>query len=124
LKQSLRAAKSWSRLFAQFSEHMDIIFLVIAAAAFSVGGLFMKLSEGLTRPLPTAGFLILFVAGATVQAVGMRRTDLSVAYIFVLGLEAALTVLLSIWYLKESCPPQRIAAIVLIIAGIAWLRST
>jgi len=103
---------------------MDILFLAIAAAAFSLGGLFMKLSAGLTRPLPTAGFLMLFVAGATVQAIGMRRSDLSVAYIFVLGLEAALTVLLSVWYLKESLPPQRIAAIVLIIAGIAWLRST
>lgn len=116
--------KSWSRLCAQFPERMDIIFLAIAAAAFSIGGLFMKLSAGLTRPLPTAGFLILFVAGASVQAIGMRRTDLSVAYIFVLGLEAALTALLSIWYLKESLPPQRMAAIVLIIAGIAWLRST
>jgi quaternary ammonium compound-resistance protein SugE len=73
---------------------MDIIFLAIAAAAFSIGGLLMKLSAGLTRPLPSAGFLILFVAGASVQAIGMRRTDLGVAYIFVLGLEAVLTVLL------------------------------
>ena len=103
---------------------MEIIFLVIAAAAFSVGGLLMKLSAGLTRPAPTAGFLILFLAGAAVQTLGMRRTDLSVAYIFVLGLEAALTVLLSVWYLKENCPPQRIAAIVLIVVGIAWLRFT
>jgi multidrug transporter EmrE-like cation transporter len=103
---------------------MDIIFLAIAAAAFSIGGLFMKLSAGATRPLATAGFLILFIGGATVQAIGMRRNDLSVAYIFVLGLEAALTVLLSVWYLKESFSPQRIAAIVLIVAGIAWLRAT
>ena len=103
---------------------MDIIFLAIAAVAFSVGGLLMKLSAGATRPLPTAGFLILFVAGATVQALGMRRNDLSVAYVFVLGLEAVVTVLLSFWYLKESIPPQRLAAIVLIVAGIAWLRWT
>lgn len=103
---------------------MDIIFLVIAAVAFSVGGLLMKLSAGLTRPAETAGFLVLFLAGAVVQTLGMRRTDLSVAYIFVLGLEAALTVLFSVWYLKENCPPQRVAAIVLIVAGIAWLRYT
>jgi multidrug transporter EmrE-like cation transporter len=103
---------------------MDIIFLVLAAVAFSVGGLLMKLSAGLTRPAPTAGFLILFLIGAIVQTFGMRRIDLSVAYIFVLGLEAALTVLLSVWYLKENCPPQRIAAIALIIFGIAWLRAT
>jgi multidrug transporter EmrE-like cation transporter len=103
---------------------MDVIFLVIAAVAFSVGGMLMKLSSGLTRPAPTAGLFILFLAGAAVQALGMRRADLSVAYIFVLGLEAAVTVLLSVWYLKEDCPPQRIVAIVLIVAGLAWLRST
>ena len=103
---------------------MDVIFLIVAAVAFSVGGLLMKLSAGLTRPAPTAGFLILFLAGAAVQTLGMRRTDLSLAYIFVLGLEATLTVLFSVWYLKEHCPPQRIAAIVLIVAGIAWLRYT
>ncbi|HZP31844.1 MAG TPA: SMR family transporter [Candidatus Acidoferrales bacterium] len=103
---------------------MDVIFLIIAALAFSVGGLLMKLSATMTRPAQTAGFLVLFVAGAAVQTLGMRRTDLSVAYIFVLGLEAALTVLFSFWYLKENLPPQRIAAIVLIIVGIAWLRWT
>jgi multidrug transporter EmrE-like cation transporter len=103
---------------------MDIIFLVLAAVAFSVGGLLMKVSAGLTRPAPTAGFLILFLIGAMLQSFGMRRTDLSVAYIFVLGLEAALTVLLSVGYLKENCPPQRIAAISVIVFGIAWLRTT
>jgi multidrug transporter EmrE-like cation transporter len=103
---------------------MEIIFLAVAAIAFSVGGLFMKLSAGMTRPAPTAAFLALFLAGAAVQTLGMRRTDLSVAYVFVLGLEAAITVLLSVLYFKESCPPQRIAAIVLVVGGIVWLRFT
>jgi|SRR5579883_16664 len=103
---------------------MDTLALIVAALAFSIGGVLMKLSAGLTRPAPTAGFLGLFVLGASLQSIGMRRTDLSVAYTFVLGVEAAVTVLLSVWYLKESCPPQRLAAIVLIVIGIIWLKST
>jgi multidrug transporter EmrE-like cation transporter len=98
--------------------------LVAAALAFSAGGVFMKLSNGLSRPAPTAAFLALFTAGAALQALGMRRDDFSVAYIFVLGLEVAVTVLLSVFYLQETLPPSRLAALLLIMAGIVWLRTT
>jgi len=98
--------------------------LFIAAAAFALGGLFMKLSVGLTRPLPTIAFLVLFCAGAAFQAIAMRNAELGVAYIFVLGAEAVLTMLLSVAVLGESCPPARVAAVILVITGIAWLRVT
>ncbi len=84
----------------------------------------MKLSAALTRPGPTFGLFALFVLGAALQALAMRRAELGTAYIFVLGAEAVITVLLSVYVLGESCPPARIAAIVLVVAGIAWLRST
>ena len=103
---------------------MTIALLVLASIAFAVGGLFMKLSAGLTRSGPTAAFLLLFIGGAVLQALGMRRLDFSVSYIFVLGLEAVVTVLLSVLYLQESCPPSRVAAILVIVGGIAWLRGT
>ena len=98
--------------------------LVAAALAFSAGGVFMKLSEGMSRPAPTAAFLALFIAGASLQAIGMRRDELSVAYIFVLGLEVVVTVLLSVVYLHESLPLSRVAAVLLVIGGMVWLRST
>lgn len=101
---------------------MEILLLTAAALAFSAGGLFMKLSAGLTRPVPTATFIVLFVAGAIVQALAMRRSDLGVTYVFVLGLEAIITVLLSAWMLHETYSPQRLGAIALVVVGIALLR--
>src|SRR3954464_2861487 len=98
--------------------------LLGAALAFSIGGVFMKLSQGMSRPAPTAAFLALFVAGAVLQALGMRRDDFSVAYIFVLGLEVVVTVLLGVFYLRESLPLSRVAAVLLVLAGIVWLRVT
>ena len=103
---------------------MDILLLTLAALAFSAGGLFMKLSAGVTRPAPTVAFIVLFVGGAVVQALAMRRSDLGVSYVFVLGLEAIATVLLSVWMLNETYSPQRIAAITLVVIGIAWLRAS
>ena len=103
---------------------MPFSFLVIASALYAIGGLFMKLSNGMSRPAPTAAFLMLFVAGAAFQALGMRRTDLVVSYIFVLGAEALVAVLLSALYLHERYPPSRVAAILVILVGMLWLKRT
>jgi multidrug transporter EmrE-like cation transporter len=103
---------------------MELLLLVVAAIAFSAGGLCMKLSAGLTQPAATAAFLALFVIGAVVQALAMRRSDLAVSYVFVLGLEAVVTMILSVWFLHEGLPPQRLAAVVLVVIGIAWLRAS
>jgi multidrug transporter EmrE-like cation transporter len=103
---------------------MPFSFLIIASALYAVGGLFMKLSSGMTRPAPTAAFLMLFVGGAVCQALGMRRTDLVVSYIFVLGAEAVVAVMLSALYLHERYPPSRVAAILIILVGMLWLKRT
>ncbi|MGO9264230.1 MAG: hypothetical protein ACLQBA_04970 [Candidatus Binataceae bacterium] len=54
---------------------MDIalIQLILASVIYAVGGLCMKLSNGLTRPFPTAILFALFMLGATLQTLGMRR---------------------------------------------------
>lgn len=103
---------------------MAFLFLVVASALYAVGGLFMKLSSGMSRPAPTIAFLILFVGGAVLQALGMRRTDLAVSYIFVLGAEALVAVALSALYLHERYPPSRVAAILVILLGMLWLKRT
>src|SRR5260370_42437736 len=108
----------------RYALEMALIQLVLASAAYAAGGLFMKQSAGLSRPRPTIAFLALFAGGATLQAAGMKSADLGVSYIFVLGVEALMTVLLSMFYLHESYRPSRIAAIALVIVGILWLRRT
>jgi small multidrug resistance pump/quaternary ammonium compound-resistance protein SugE len=103
---------------------MDTVLLALASAAFATGGVCMKLSDGLTRLWPTTGVFALFCAGAALQTVAMRRADLSVAYILVLGGEAVLTLVFSTLVLGERCSPARIAAAGLIVAGMVWLRRT
>ncbi len=101
---------------------MELLELVLASVCFAAGGIFMKLSAGVSRVAPAAAFLVLFVAGALLQALAMRRADLGVAYVFVLGLEAVLAFAFSVALFRESASPARIAAVVLIVAGIVLLR--
>ena len=101
---------------------MELLELILAAACFATGGLFMKHAAGVSRPVPTVAFALLFLAGAVLQSLGMRRFDLGVAYIAVLGIEAALAFLLSVAVLHETYSAGKIIAIVLILSGVALLR--
>lgn len=101
---------------------MAPVLLVLASIAYAVGGLFMKQSDGVTRLMPTVAFLALFVSGAMMQAFGMKQADMGVSYVFVLGLEAIAAVLLSAFVLHEGYSASRLAAIALVVIGIAWLR--
>jgi len=81
----------------------------------------MKASDGLTRIGPTIAIFVLFCGGAALQALGMRRTEMSVAYISVLGLEALSALALSWVALGERVTIPKIGALLLILGGIALL---
>jgi multidrug transporter EmrE-like cation transporter len=96
--------------------------VLLAALAFSAGGYFMKLSDGLRRPGPTAALFVLFLAGAALQAVAMRREAMSVTYVIVLGLEAVIAYLLGIGLLGEASSIWKMGGVALVVAGILLLR--
>ena len=96
--------------------------IVSAALFFTVGGVFMKLSEGLSRFWPSLLVFLFFVIGAGLQSIAMRKSDLGVTYILVLGLEAALAFSVGVFFFKESSSMTRIGGVLLIVAGIACLR--
>lgn len=103
---------------------MYILLLVIASLLFATGGLFMKLSLGLTRVVPGVLVFVFFSMGAASQAIAMKRTDMGVAYVFVLGLEAVAAFAISVLALHEKASSARILAVLLIVGGIVLLERT
>jgi multidrug transporter EmrE-like cation transporter len=101
---------------------MFTVCVVLAALAFSVGGYFMKLSDGLRQPAPTAAVFALFMAGAALQTVAMRREPMTVTYVIVLGLEAVVAYLLGACLLGEGTSVSKVGGIGLVVAGIVLLR--
>ena len=102
---------------------MNMILMIVAAVFFPVGGLCMKQSEGLTRVGPSVLLGVLFLAGAACQALAMRREEMSVTYVFVLGLESVLVCVLGVVFFEEAVTVARICAVGLITAGIVLLRA-
>lgn len=102
---------------------MYLLLASLAALAFTTGGIFMKQADGLRHALPIAGFLGLFGVGAALQSQAMQGADLGATYILVLGLEAALAYAMGVAFFGEAVTIQKSAAVVLIVVGIAFLRS-
>ena len=95
--------------------------LIAASVLFACGGLCMKYSQGLTKLNFSIGVFALFFTGAAFQAIAMKRAEMGVIYLFVLGLEALTAFALSIVVAGERVTISKIAALLLIISGIALL---
>jgi len=65
----------------------------------------------------------LFLVGAALQTLAMKREDLAVTYLWVVGLESILAFAFGVLLFSESCHPLRIAGVLLITGGIISLRS-
>lgn len=96
--------------------------IVLAALAFSAGGYFMKLADGLTVLGPSALVFTLFALGAGLQTLAMRGESMTVTYIAVLGLEAVTAYLLGTLLLREASSIGKLVGIGLVLAGIVLLR--
>lgn len=94
----------------------------LAAALYVAGGVFMKQSAGLTRWLPAASLVVVFGAGALIQAWAMKQEALGPSYVVVLGLEALLAVLAGYFVFAEQMTVKVISGVVLVVLGIILLR--
>ncbi len=64
---------------------------------------------------------VLFACGGLCMKFAMKRAEMGVIYLFVLGLEALAAFALSIVVAGERVTISKIAALVLIVSGIALL---
>ena len=101
---------------------MFLSLTVLAAMFFTSGGALMKSSEGLTRLWPSFFCMICFLCGAALQALAMRGNQMSVTYIFILGLEAALALAFGSILFHEPLTVSKLGGTVLILAGMCLLR--
>lgn len=83
----------------------------------------MKVSEGFTRPLPSAITLITMVASFALLAWAMKQLPLGTAYMVWTGIGAVGAFIVGVALLGESASPTRVAAAGLIVGGIVLMRA-
>lgn len=100
---------------------MAWVLLIIAGLLETVWAASMKLSEGFTRPLPSAVTAIAAAASFWLLAMAMRGLPLGVAYPVWVGIGAVGSVAVGVVLLGEGVTPLRVGSLLLIVAGIAGL---
>jgi small multidrug resistance pump len=101
---------------------MTFLLLVIAAIFYTAGGVFMKISQGLTQFFPTVLLFVTMGLGIIIQALAQRQMQLSVTYLMVLGLEATLALAGSVLIFHEGLSGLKILGFVLVVSGIGFLQ--
>jgi small multidrug resistance pump/quaternary ammonium compound-resistance protein SugE len=103
---------------------MYLFMVLLSAILFTVGGIFMKLSNGLSELIPSLLVYIFFIAGASLQTIAMRRSNLGVTYVVVLGLESVLAFLFGVVLFQENYSYTNFIGVSLIVAGMGFLQSS
>ena len=103
---------------------MAWIMLLCAGLLEVVWAFAMKQSQGFSRPLPTLVTIVAMAASFAMLAVAMKSLPLGTAYMLWTGIGAIGAFIVGIVVLGEPAGAPRIAAAVLIAAGIALMSLT
>ncbi|MGE0407591.1 MAG: multidrug efflux SMR transporter [Candidatus Korobacteraceae bacterium] len=101
---------------------MSWLFLGLAIFLDVLGTVFLKLSQGCSRPLLTGAMLVCYASSLPPMALALRQIEVSVAYSVWSALGTALAVGIGIVWFKEPATAMRIASLALIIAGLFFLN--
>jgi small multidrug resistance pump len=105
-------------------EFMYLLMAIGAAICFTVGGIFMKMSQGLSQLLPTVLVYVCFIMGANLQTLAMHKSGaMGITYVLVVGLEAVLAVVFGAVLFQEHYSLLKLAGVGLISLGVICLRS-
>lgn len=96
--------------------------IIIGSVAFSVGGAFMRLSDGFTRLWPSVLVAACFVVGAGFLARAVHRGGLGQTYVLGLGIEAVISVGIGLAVLGERLTVAQTAGIAIILVGLFTVK--
>ncbi|MBK1694926.1 hypothetical protein CKO09_09260 [Chromatium weissei] len=97
-------------------------FLAGAIALEVVGTTFMKLSDGLTKPLPIALMLTFYVLSFLALTLALKKIEVGVAYAVWSGVGTALIAIIGMMYFREAVTMLKFISISLIILGVVGIN--
>lgn len=96
--------------------------LAIAIVLEVAGTTSLKLSDGLSRLIPTLSMALFYIASVGALALAVKKIEVSIAYAVWAGAGTALIAMIGILYFNESANIVKLASILLIITGVAGLN--
>ena len=98
------------------------IYLLIAILTEVVGTTMMKVSQGLTRLIPSVLMFVMYAISFVFMAWALRKLEVSTAYAIWSGLGTALIAAIGIVWFQESFSISKLVGTGLVIAGVVLLN--
>jgi small multidrug resistance pump len=98
------------------------IYLLIAILTEVVGTTMMKVSQGLTRLVPSVTMFVMYAVSFVFMAFALKKIEVSTAYAIWSGLGTALIATIGIVAFRESFSISKLLGIVMIIGGVVLLN--
>lgn len=99
------------------------LYLLIAILTEVVGTTLMKVSQGLTRLIPSVLMFVLYGISFVFMALALKKIEVSTAYAIWSGLGTALIATIGILWFRESINIPKLIGLVLIVGGVILLNS-
>ena len=101
---------------------MEWLYLFLAILLENAGTTSMKLSHGLTRPVPSILMFAFYAVSFSSFALALKKIDVSVAYAIWSGLGTASIATIGIVWFRESVSAIKLISIGVIILGVVALN--
>ena len=100
-------------------------FYLLAAIVLEVSGTTcMKLSDGFSRPWPSVGVILFYIASIACLTMAVKNMDISIAYAVWSALGIAIIAGIGVIFFQEQLSLSRLFFLLVIIVGVAGLSLT
>ena len=97
-------------------------YLLIAILTEVVGTTMMKVSQGLTKLVPSVTMFVMYAISFVFMAIALKKIEVSTAYAIWSGLGTAVIAAIGIVAFRETFNIPKLLGIILIIAGVVLLN--
>jgi small multidrug resistance pump len=98
------------------------IYLSAAIVTEVVGTVFLRFTDGFTRPVPSVVVVITYVASIWLTALALRELEISLVYAIWAGVGTAAVAIIGMTALGETVNGLKLASIALVIGGVVGLN--
>jgi small multidrug resistance pump len=98
------------------------MYLSAAIATEVVGTLFLRFTDGFTRPAPSALVIAAYVASLWLTALALKGLEISLAYAVWAGVGTAAIAIIGMAAMGETVNALKLASIALVIGGVIGLN--
>lgn len=98
------------------------LWLFLAIALEVAATVFMKLSEGFSKTIPTVIMGLLYASSFLPLAIALKKMEVGTAYAVWSALGTAMVTMVGMFLFKESISTMKVVSIALIIIGVVFLN--